>query len=393
MAVRSDRWRDARSPVEIASVAILERQKLRCYNRSMHNDLRQPTHLSNEQLLWEVQTLAGREREATARLIASLAELDARRLYLGEGYSSLFTYCTQCLHLSEHAAYGRIEAARAARRFPDIFDLLADGSVTLTTVCLLAPHLTPENHEQLLNAARHKSKRDVERQVSGLRPSPSVASVIRKLPAPKPNPGAPQLHESVSADRPNETAVPAANAPAIVAQPAPRPAIIAPLAPERYKVQFTVSRETHDKLRRVQDLLRHAVPNGDPAAIFDRALTVLLAELEKRKLAQTDRPRRVADPKSGSRHVPAAVKREVWKRDDGRCAFIGTDGRCSERGLLEFHHLIPFADGGATTSANLQLRCRAHNGYEAERFFGPLLAREEAAVFGCSTRCGLAGPS
>ena len=76
----------------------------------MHNDLRQPTHLSNEQLLSEVKTLAGREREATARLIGSPAELDARRLYLGEGYSSLFTYCTQCLHLSEHAAYGRIEA-------------------------------------------------------------------------------------------------------------------------------------------------------------------------------------------------------------------------------------------------------------------------------------------
>jgi hypothetical protein len=283
--------------------------------------------------------------------------------------------------LSEHAAYGRIEAARVARRLPDILDLLADGSMTLTTVCLLAPHLTPENHEQLLNAARHKSKREVEQQVAALRPSPPVASIIRKLPAPKPNPGAPQLHESVSADRPNETAVPAANASAIVAQPAARPAIIAPLAPERYKVQFTVTRETHDKLRRVQELLRHSVPNGDPAVIFDRALTVLLAELEKKKLARTDRPRQVAEPKSGSRHVPASVKREVWKRDGGRCAFVGKAERCSERGLLEFHHIAPFADGGETTVANLQLRCRAHNAYEAEARFGPLRLREAAASY------------
>ncbi len=59
-----------------------------------------------------------REREATAALIAALGELDARRLYLAEGCSSLFTYCTQVLHLSEHAAYGRIEAARAARKWP-----------------------------------------------------------------------------------------------------------------------------------------------------------------------------------------------------------------------------------------------------------------------------------
>jgi hypothetical protein len=63
-----------------------------------------------------VKTLAADERQATARLIAGLAELDARRLYLGEGCPSLFAYCTQVLHLSEHAAYGRIEAARTARR-------------------------------------------------------------------------------------------------------------------------------------------------------------------------------------------------------------------------------------------------------------------------------------
>jgi hypothetical protein len=79
--------------------------------------------LTNEQLLADVATAAGRERETTARLIVLLSEIDSRRLYLGEGYSSLFTFCTQRLHLSEHAAYGRIEAARAARRFPVILEL------------------------------------------------------------------------------------------------------------------------------------------------------------------------------------------------------------------------------------------------------------------------------
>jgi hypothetical protein len=367
--------------VEIASVAILERQKLRCYNRSMHNDLRQPTHLSNEQLLSEVKTLAGREREATARLIGSLAELDARRLYLGEGYSSLFTYCTQCLHLSEHAAYGRIEAARVARRLPAILDLLADGSVTLTTVCLLAPHLTTQNYQQLLGAARHQSKREVEQQVAALRPLPPVPAEIRKLPAAKPQWTVSQPELSAFGASPKKVADGGGCSLPSTSGPAARPAIIAPLAPERYKVQFTMSRETHDKLRRVQDLLRHSVPNGDPAAIFDRALTMLLAELEKKKIAQTARLRRVADLKSGSRHVPAAVKREVWKRDGGRCAIIGTGGRCTERGLLEFHHVVPFADGGETTIANLQLRCRAHNGHEAEVHFRPLLSREIEALY------------
>ncbi len=66
--------------------------------------------LSNAELLARITQLAAREQEATAALIAHLAELDARRLYLAEGYSSLFVCCTQVLHLAEHAAYGRNEA-------------------------------------------------------------------------------------------------------------------------------------------------------------------------------------------------------------------------------------------------------------------------------------------
>ncbi len=120
-----------------------------------------------------------------SRLVALLAELDARRLYLGEGCSSLFTYCTQVLRLSEHAAYGRIEAARVARKFPIVLDLLAEGAVTLTTITLLGPVLTPGSHQQVLDEARHLSKREVEHLVARLRPQPSIAASVRKLPPPK----------------------------------------------------------------------------------------------------------------------------------------------------------------------------------------------------------------
>ena len=60
------------------------------------------------------------------------------------------------------------------------------------------------------------------------------------------------------------------------------------------------SPETHDKLRRVQDLLRHSIPDGDPAAIFDRALTLLLSDLERAKLAATARPRTSRPPVHGT---------------------------------------------------------------------------------------------
>ena len=151
-----------------------------------------------------------------------------------------------------------------------------------------------------------------------------------------------------------------------------RPPVVAPLAPDRYKVEFTVSRETHDKLRQTQDLLRHSIPDGDPAAIFDKALTLLLTKLRKKKLGLTDRPRSPANQNTSSRYIPPVVRREVWKRDGGQCAFVGTTRRCTETGFLEFHHVLPFTDGGPTTADNLELRCRAHNAYEAiEYFAGP----------------------
>jgi hypothetical protein len=143
-----------------------------------------PCSLSDRDLLTEIVRAAACERRATAHLLGLLMELDTRRLYLGEGCSSLFTYCTRALHLSEHAAYNRIEAARAARRFPIVLELVADGAVTLTAVRLLAPHLTPANHRDVLASARHRSKRDVEQLVAALSPKPDVPAVVRKLPTP-----------------------------------------------------------------------------------------------------------------------------------------------------------------------------------------------------------------
>jgi 5-methylcytosine-specific restriction endonuclease McrA len=342
--------------------------------------------LTDPDLIARLRVAVGRERQATAELIALLMELDARRLYLAEGCSSLFTYCTQVLHLTEHAAYGRIEAARAARKFPVILTRLHDGTLSLTAVGLLAAHLTDVNHVQVLDAARHKSKREVEQLVAALSPKPDVAPALRKLPAPKPaaapvtSPAAAALPIAIAGDDP---------APAALVSP--RHAEVKPLAPERFKLQLTISRATHDKLRRIQDLLRHSVPDGDLETIVDKALTLLLEHTERTKLAVTPRPLSRPASVTGTRHIPAAVKRAVWKRDDGRCAFEGREGRCQETGFLEFHHVVPYAAGGETSVENLHLRCRAHNALEAERWFGQLpLVRERGEEWGdsCATRSG-----
>ena len=138
-------------------------------------------------------------------------------------------------------------------------------------------------------------------------------------------------------------------------------------------MRITIDDKTHDKLERARALLRHQIPDGDPAAIVDLALTALIEKTERTKLAATTRPRAVtADSPSrpSSRHIPADARRAVWARDEGRCAFVGSDGRCRETSFLEFHHVVPFAKGGPSTVDNLQLRCRAHNAYQAAIDFG-----------------------
>jgi hypothetical protein len=372
-------------------------------------------HLSDQDLLREVAHLAARERHATAQLIASLAAVDARRLYLTEGFSSLFEYCTDSLRLSEHAAYDRITAARAARSFPVILYHLADGTITLTAVRLLAPHLTDANHTTLLAEARHRSKRDVEHIIARLQPQPDVPASVRKLPAA----GRPQQPSGPASTAPPEERVPppppklelgGSGTPEVPpaagpTPPPPRPAVLAPIAPARYKVSFTIGAETYAKLRQVQDLLRHAVPDANPAVIYDRALTERLSQLMKTKEVTRSRPTGQAAslepsahdggrPHVGatprSRRIPVDVQRAVWQRDGGQCTFVGRTGRrCTALAWLEFHHTVPFAVGGEATVHNVRLLCRAHNQQQAKRDFGlrdAVRVQETPPTYGASTQ-------
>src|SRR5438094_807961 len=139
--------------------------------------------LSDHDLLARVAVLAGNEREASVELVAHLAALDARpALFAAAGHGSLFTYCTEVLRLSEDGTCNRIQAARACRDFPMILDLLASGAMSLTSVRILRPHLTPENHEAVLARASGRSRRQIEALVAELAPRPDVPSSVRKLP-------------------------------------------------------------------------------------------------------------------------------------------------------------------------------------------------------------------
>jgi hypothetical protein len=347
------------------------------------NTLTLASGLSDHELLARIGVLAGSEREATVELVAHLAALDTRpALYAAQGFGSLFSYCTQVLRLSEDATCNRIEAARACRDFPVILEALASGAMSLTSVRLLKRHLTPENHQAVLARASGRNRREIEALVAELAPRPDVPTAVRKLPAPA-SAATTACSAASGAPAPIEGSFAPTQplaAPTAPAAPIRRP-IIETTAPERYRVQFTIGKESHERLRRVQALLRREIPDGDPAAIFDRAITLLLEKVEKAKLGAAAKPRpRPIRPETDrglrtpilpSRDVPRHVKRAVSRRDDGQCAFVAPDGRrCTERTFLEFHHRQPYAKGGLATVENISLRCRRHNQYEAEVVFG-----------------------
>src|SRR5687768_7290156 len=185
--------------------------------------------LTDDDLIATIASIAATERLTTASLIVHLAELESRNLHLAQGFKSLFGYCRHVLHCSEHEAYNRMEVVHAARRFPVILPLLADGLLHLTAVRLLAPHLEDEDHLALLGGAIRKSRREIVRLLACWFPSADVPSTVRKLPAPESGAGKDPLDKVGSPTGDPSPEAPGGRAPTLASLPA-RPAVVAPLS-------------------------------------------------------------------------------------------------------------------------------------------------------------------
>lgn len=289
----------------------------------------------------------------------------------------------------------------------------------MTGVGQLAKHLTDDNHREVLERAKHKTMREIDLLVAELAPEPERASrlaVVPKCTAAKPavahigtllvdqNPALLEHAATRTGDalfREHSQGLAADVSPALASQTIaacvtdsstghaaahrtqPRAPDPRPIAPERFRLSVTLSQEGYARLRQLQALWAHRVPDGDPALIVEKALQALLEQSLKEKASQTKRPReprettantpRVEEEKNASRTIPAAVRRAVWARDEGRCAFVSATGhRCATDRCLEFHHVKPWARGGTHGVDNIELRCRAHNQLQAERDYGRL---------------------
>lgn len=319
--------------------------------------MRDPKDLANDAVMDGLKHLVRTHNELTSELLAYIAEVDKRKLYLAEGYCSISAFCIEALGFSEAAAFHRVTAARLARRFPIVLQLVAAGAIHLSGLKVLGPHLTEANHAELLAAAKGRTRRQIE------------ALVARLTSAPMPEPG-PTIRPIAGSGDP----APAADPDAADAVHAADAADKSPIAPERLRVQFAAPGSFGDKLERARALLRHQIPSGDIAVILERALDGLIAHTENKRFAATDSPR---EPKPGrtrrrTRHIPADLKRAVYERDAGRCTFVGTSGhRCNTESFIEYHHSTPFSMGGDATVDNIRILCAGHNRHQAELDYGP----------------------
>jgi len=378
----------------------------------MDSEISRSLHaVPDDELLLRLDELVSQSRRVEADLVAHIGEVDERRLYARQAFPSMFSYCTEKLHLSEAEAYRRITVARAARKHEMLLAMLRDGRLHLSGIAQLAPLLTADNRDALLARAIHLSKRQIEQLVAGLSPRPDVPSVIRKLPQKRLRPSLPAAQEPSLAPAaelfPGRVAAQSATSPPdefvarrAVTQPTPQalptlpspsaPAVVEALAPARFKVQFTASAELRDKLERLTALLRSEVPDGDLAAVIDRAVTDKLERLEARRFGKKATPRNMptaTNTSGASRHIPAAVRRLVRERDGERCRFVDAQGRrCSERSRLEFHHRHPFAMGGDHRPDNIGLLCPQHNRSMAERDYGKAAMRRHVTTESASPR-------
>ncbi|WP_242360935.1 HNH endonuclease [Anaeromyxobacter sp. SG17] len=359
-----------------------------------------PASLESNALAIRLRELAGEERNVQVDFLLHLDEFDQRRAFVEAGHASLWSYCLEALHLREGAAGRRIQAMRVLRRFPVLEAPLRDGRLCLSTVALLGQVLTEENVDDLLARAAFRTRAEVEHLVASIQARTAPRAGLRKLAERAPAAASAALPlsgseraEMATAHGPAEPALdpgpttgPLPATPPILAQPKRRAETLA-VSETHWSLRVTLDRACKEDLETLRSLLSHKVPDGDLAAVLREAIRCAIEKHGKRKGAvaperKTKGAKQAASneaaanmaavkPSAARSTIPAIVRRAVWKRDGGRCAWVGPDGcRCNSRWKLELDHIQPAALGGPPTVENLRLACRAHNLLHAESTFG-----------------------
>jgi len=341
--------------------------------------------LSLQELSRGAEKLASRERRHTAALIAHIAEISRRKGHLELGFKSLFSYCRKVLRLSEGAAWRRMQVASVSRRFPQALAHLTEGKVSLSSLSLLAPHLSEENLENVLGQAEGKTKEAVKEIVAALRPKPAAEPMIRRKPA-RSRQESPEVGNDGARGVQPELSFSARDL-----EPRKPEGSVEVARPEVYNFRFSAGKSLREKLERLAEVLGIQGAARRMPEILEKALDIALekkdpkAKLERRRKREAarskTRPDEVAqerkretpgcDERVRSRYIPSSVRERLLECAGYQCEYTGPRGvRCTARTRLEVDHIVPHRKGGSRGEENLRVFCRGHNLLAADREFG-----------------------
>jgi 5-methylcytosine-specific restriction endonuclease McrA len=301
---------------------------------------------SDSELMSELKVLRRKETNVIADIVLHLAEVETRGIFREAGYSSLFTYCTECLGYSEGGAARRVRASKCLIKTPSVYEQLKSGQITLCSLSEVAPIVTDKNHMEVFKAITGVSKRTAQEiAISFGAPVQKKRSVIRsKRVVTTP----PALVDFTNTDT----------------------LLVEDKTEKLYSFSFEVKEDT----KALYDQACLISGSTKPEELFEKLLKEFVARKtrEPRVIAKT-KIVKAKDPKTStvSRAIPLKTKREVFKRDNRQCTYVAKDGkRCTKRHNLEIDHIRPFSLGGSNDLSNLRLLCKSHNLLQAEYAFG-----------------------
>ncbi len=315
-------------------------------------------------LVARLAELLSNERFALADFLVTLAGFDRQRRWAELGYASLYDFLVRELGMSRGTAFYRKVAVELIQRYPEVLEALRDGRLCITVVFALSKVITPENCAQVLPRFFHVSKQEAKAISAEIAPAlevprKEVVTVVRTAPAPDLDQKADQLAlPSEGAPAPALQATPLSQ-PAPLPIPAPRFGV-EPLTATDRRIFITVTPEFLSMLDACKDALSHVMPGADAAAVFEEGMKLILAKDAKKKaLVAKPRPRKNPElPYFETRSLPAELRREVWKRDQGRCQWpIEGGGICGSTYQPEIDHIDGFQPGKPITAKDLRVCC------------------------------------
>ncbi len=308
------------------------------------NELRK---LSDLELLEFTSRAAKNEKAATLVLLEHLLEVDVRRAFAADAYSSLFDYVVRGLKYSESQAAERVSAVRLMRETPEVKTHIESGALTLTSAAMIQRHIRAEmsapggskvkvpkeTKAALITECLGQSKREVEKILL------SHASEPVRL-------ASQELTRQVTATH--------------------------------TELKILIDEETRELLKRAKELSQ----TSTTAELLKQTLQTIIEKRERQlgKSAPANEAQEHSKPSHSAtstppeeeskearnpnaRYIPTQFRRAIFTRSNGQCEYRAphTDARCTSSAHLHVDHVLPLALGGKTELKNLRHLCSAHN--------------------------------